>query len=277
MRLTPRYDGPVILAIDDPPASQLLPLTRQRRRFERMLVALTDDQWAHASRCAAWSVRDVVAHLVGVNEFWNASVLAGLSGQPTRMLARFDPATTPPLLVDAMGSSSTTEMLDRFVSTNEALVSTLTALTAEEWSIPAESPAGHVPIRLLAQHALWDSWVHERDVAIPLGITSDAEPDEVTSCLRYASVVSPVLGIGLGLADEAVLAVDARDPTVRFVLDVGESVAVRDESFDDVVPCLRGDAVELTETLSLRSPMSPTAPIEWQRVLGNLRTAFDAE
>jgi uncharacterized protein (TIGR03083 family) len=277
MRLTPRYDGPVVLASDDHPSSQLVPVTRQRQRFQSLLAELTGDQWAHSTRCEAWTVRDVVAHLVRVNEFWNASVVAGLAGEPTRMLARFDPATTPPLLVDAMSSFSASEVFDQFVSTNDSLLATLSALTAGEWSMLAESPAGHVPIRLVAQHALWDSWVHERDVAIPLGITPDVEPDEVTSCLRYAAAVSPVLGIGLGRAGAGVLAVEATDPTVRFELEVDDRVTLRNRSSDTDAPCLCGSAVEMTEALSLRLPMSSSAPIEWRRLLGGLEAAFDAE
>jgi uncharacterized protein (TIGR03083 family) len=277
VRLAPRYDGPVVLAIDDHPSSQLLPVTRQRRRFQEMLAELTDDQWGQASRCEGWTACHVVAHLVSVNEFWNASVIAGLAGEPTRVMAGFDPATTPPLFVDAMSSLSPSEVLDQFVSTNESLLATLSALTIDEWSMPAESPAGHVPIRLLAQHALWDSWIHERDVALPLGITPGVEPDEVTSCLRYAAVVSPVLAIGLGRAVARVLAAEATDPTVRFVLDVGDYVSLRNESFDRDLPCLRGDAVEMTEALSLRIPMSPSTPIEWSQLLGGLEAAFDAE
>jgi uncharacterized protein (TIGR03083 family) len=277
MRLAPRYDGTVVLAIDDDPTSQLLPVTRQRLRFQGMLAELTDDQWGRASRCEGWTARDVVAHLVTVNEFWNASVVAGLAGEPTCVLAGFDPAATPPLLVNAMSSLSPSDVLEQFISTNEALLGTLSALTTDEWSMVAESPAGHVPIRLLAQHALWDSWIHERDVAMPLGITPAVEPDEVTACLRFAAAVSPVLGFGLDRAEAGVFAVEATDPTVRFVLDVGDGVSLRNESSDPGVPCLRGDAVEMTEALSLRLPMSASTPIEWSRLLGGLEAAFDAK
>ena len=124
------------------------------------------------SRCAEWTVRDVVAHLVGVNVVLAASVIAGLAGTPSRILGGgFDPATTPPLMVNQMTSLTTAEMLERFVSTNEALIGAVADLTDEGWSTMAESPVGHVPIRLIAQHALWDCWVHERDIAIPLGMS----------------------------------------------------------------------------------------------------------
>jgi uncharacterized protein (TIGR03083 family) len=276
MILAPRYDGPTILSVDGQSHDQLQPFTRQRRRMQAMLAELTDEEWMTASRCAGWTARDVVAHLVGVNTFWYSSIGAGLAGLPTRVLSGFDPAATPPVMVDWMSSLTTREVFDQFVSTTDGLLGMVAELTDRGWSTLAETPAGHVPIRLLAQHALWDSWIHERDVAIPLGIATTLEPDELRSCLQYAAAISPVLGIGLGRSYLGVFAVEATNPSVRFILDVGESVAVRDESAEATVPCLRGDAVDLIEALSLRAPMPPSTPVEWSQLVGGLATAFDA-
>jgi hypothetical protein len=123
---------------------------------------------------------------------------------------------------------------------------------------------------------LWDSWIHERDVVIPLGIAPVVEPDEVASVLEFAAMVSPVLGFGLGRDDVAVLAVEATDPIVQFVLNVGRTVSLKSGLAGDSVPCLRGDAVRLAEALSLRGPMPPDAPDEWRHMLANLEAAFDA-
>jgi hypothetical protein len=162
------------------------------------------------------------------------------------------------------------------VSASEALLGVVAELADEEWSATAESPAGHVPIRLLAQHALWDCWVHERDVAVPLGIATPSELDELRSCLQYAAAISPVLGIGLGRSRPGVYAVEATNPTIRFVLDVGDSVAVREEAAAAAIPCLRGDAVALIEALSLRAPLPPSTPTEWSELVAGLATAFDS-
>lgn len=276
MILAPRYDGPAILSVEGQPNDQLQPLTRQRRRMTAMLAELTDEEWAMPSRCVGWTARDVVAHLVGVNTFWHGSVVAGLAGRPTRVLTGFDPATTPPMMVGGMSSLTTHEVLDQFVSTNEALLSAVAELTDEGWSMAAESPAGHVPIHLLAQHALWDCWVHERDVAVPLGFATQLESDELRSCLQYSAAVSPVLGIGVGQSRPGKFAVEATNPNIRFLLDVGESVSVRDQPAAATEPCLRGDAVALIEALSLRAPMPPSTPVEWLQLVAGLATAFDA-
>lgn len=275
MMLAPRYDGPVVLSIDGSADDQLVPFHRQRRRMLAMLAELTDEQWISASRCDGWAARDIVAHLVDVNAFWHVSIAAGLAGEPSRLLEGFDPATTPPMLVGRMSALSARQVFDRFVSSSEALLDIASDLTDEQWSRLAESPAGHVPIRLVVQHALWDCWVHERDIAVPLGIAPVADPDELTSCLRYAAVIGPVLGLGLGRAPSTLVAVEATDPAIRFVVEIDGSVSLRDEAAAGV-PSLRGDALALVEALSLRAPMPTSSPIEWSLLLAGLATAFDS-
>jgi uncharacterized protein (TIGR03083 family) len=275
MILAPRYDGPTILSIAGSADDQRDPFCRQRRRMIAMLTDLADDQWAARSRCDEWSVRDVVAHLVDVNKFWHTSIEAGLAGTPTRVLASFDPAATPSMLVDWMSALSAEEVFEQFVTSSDALLADVERLTDEQWTMAAESPVGHVSIRLLVQHALWDCWVHERDIATPLGIATAAQPDELESCLRYAAAASPALGMGVGRSSPTVLAVEATDPAIRFVLRVDDSVAISDEPANDL-PCLRGEALELVEALSLRAPMPSSTPAEWSHLLGGLATAFDA-
>src|SRR5439155_1424843 len=183
MLVSPRYDGPPIISITGQPDDQLAPVLRQRKRLAAMLVELGDDDWSAPSRCDDWTVQDVVAHMVGVNVFWHASVRAGLGGSPTRVLAGFDPATTPAVMVAAMRELTPTEVLEQFVTSNDEFLGVLAELDDAGWATLAESPAGHVPIRLVAHHALWDCWIHERDIALPLGLTPPAEPDEIGSSL----------------------------------------------------------------------------------------------
>ena len=277
MKLSPRYDGPPILSIDGEPADQREPVTRQRRRMESLLAGLSDDEWRSPSRCREWSIHDVVSHLVTVNSFWASSVAGGLAGSPTRMLATFDPVAHPPLIIDGMRALAPREVLDQFVASNDSFLDALDALDTHGWSTLAETPAGHVSIRLLAFHTLWDSWVHERDIAVPLGIHAAEEPDELRSCLRYAAAVGPALTVSTGTSFASTLVVEASDLGDRFVLEVTDAVAVRDEPGPDDAPRLRGSAVELIEALSIRGPLPAGTPVEWHTLLTGLATVFDTE
>jgi hypothetical protein len=139
-----------------------------------------------------------------------------------------------------------------------------------------ESPAGHLPIRLVTHHALWDCWVHERDIALPLGLHAAVQPDEVRSCLRFAAALSPAFAISLGRADVGAFAVEATDPELGFWVEVGESVVVREGHAPRDAACLRGRAAELVEALSLRAELPTSAPTEWRQLLRGLATVFDA-
>lgn len=279
MLASPRYEGPPIISMSGDPGDQLAPFVRQRRRLQATLEALDPDDWSSPTRCDEWSVQDVVAHLVGVNAFWQASVRAGLAGTPTRVLVGFDPAVTPALMVEPMRELAPAEVLERFVASNDGLLAVFDGLDDGQWMTAAETPAGHVAIRVVAHHALWDCWIHERDIALPLGLTPAVEPDEIRSSLRYVSALGPAFALSTGRTFADVFAVEANDPNESFVLDVDHSVVVRDDDGRDRADemCLRGGALTLVEALSLRAPLPASAPNSWRELLRGLATAFDVE
>jgi uncharacterized protein (TIGR03083 family) len=212
VRLNPIYDAPLALTMDGDPADQAQPVARQRRRFEALLRSLDDDSWRAPTRCAGWTVQDVVAHLVTVNAFWEASVRAGLDGEPTRVLEHFDPVAHPALLVEPMRALAPAEVFEQFSASNTGFLDALASIHDEQWCAIGESPAGHVTMRLLAHHALWDCWIHERDVALPLGLDAAVEADEVRSCLRYAAAIGPFLARSWPERVEGSFAVEATSP-----------------------------------------------------------------
>ena len=276
MMLAPRYDGPTVLSIEGPADDQLVPFRRQRQRMMAMLAGAhgravevgqslrgLDGEGRRRSPCRRQRVLALCRSLPGSPE------------RPRGCWVGFDPATTPPMLVDRMTALSPSEVFDQFVSTSEALLDIVSDLSDDQWSTLAESPGGHVPIRLVVQHALWDCWVHERDIAVPLDIAPATDTDELQSCLRYAAAIGAVLGLGLGNAPSTVVAVEATNPAIQFIVEVDESVSLRDGGAAGV-PCLHGDALALAEALSLRAPMPTSIPAEWSLLLAGLATAFDA-
>ncbi|MEY2460068.1 MAG: hypothetical protein QOG30_1898 [Acidimicrobiaceae bacterium] len=277
MQLSPRYDGPPVFAFEGAADDQREPVLRQRRRLQDTLATLTDEQWTRPSRCEGWSVQDVIAHLIGTNNFWSLSILAGLAGSPTRILAAFDPAATPALMVEPMRSMSASETLDQFVESNQALYDAIESLDIDGWSTVAESPAGHVPIRLLASHALWDAWVHERDIMLPLDLIPAQEPDEIASCLRYVTAVAPVLAFSSDPTRRGALEIDATEPDVHVVIEVDTTVVVRDGPAPAGAIRLTGRATDLVDSLSIRAPLHHTVPAHSRWLIEGLATVFDVQ
>ncbi len=275
MQLTPRYDGEPVMTIDaviDDPAT---PLLRQRERFASVLADLTEDQWAAASRCEGWSVQDVVSHLVTTNQFWALSVTSGAQRAPTRFLTGFDPVATPAQLVDAIRTWTPTETLDRFVESNHALAAAFDGLDDEAWSYLAEAPPGHIAVRLLALHALWDCWVHERDVVLPLGLTPIAEVDEIAASLVYAAALGPAFLALSGSHRTGTLEVHTTAPDLRVVIELGPSVRIHDGAVPAGTVTITGDAVALIEALSFRGPFPAPLAENDRWLLGNLGEVFD--
>lgn len=274
MRLDPAYGPRPPLVVDLPALSVLHPVVGQRRRLHAHLAAMSDDAWRQPSRCDGWSAQDVVTHLTSTNQFWDLSIQQGLAGAPTRFLATFDPVTSPAELVAQRGQVAPAETLAAFAESNDALLATVEALDGPQLLLTAEAPPGHLPIRHVLDHALWDAWVHERDILLPQGAPAVEDPDEVRTSLRYAAAlgraVSLAAGTGPGSAE-----ITATSPDERLVVEVAaEQVRVHDGAAPSDARGLEGPAVELLEMLSRREVGRPRPPAaEW--LSAGLALVFD--
>jgi uncharacterized protein (TIGR03083 family) len=275
VKITPRYDTGPIIRLDGPPPAIRTPLLRQRRRFARQLSTFTPEQWGAASRCVGWRVQDVVAHLTSTDQFWHFAVSSGLAGTPTRMLESFDPKAVPAALVDAVRDAPAADALAAYVEANDALCALFESLDDAGWDAIGEAPPGHLSISALAHHALWDSWVHERDVLQPLGIAQDEAPDEVLACLRYAAALSPAFALQADGARAGALALVVEQPSAHVLVTVGDDVLVTDDGPPSGALVLRGDAVELLEALSVRRPLHSAVSDEHAWLLVGLREVFE--
>jgi uncharacterized protein (TIGR03083 family) len=276
MKISPRYGTDPLVTLDGAPDAVAVPLVRQRRRFADALSSLSPAQWNAASRCEGWRVQDVAAHLAGVDRFWNLMIQSGLDGAPTRYLADFDPKATPASLVDAVRTAPPQETLAALLEASGTLCATVESLDHDGWQAIGESPAGHVTLTTLAYHALWDCWVHERDVLVPLGMAQDEQPDEIVASLRYAAALAPMFSLQAGSDRTGTLGVDVIQPGARFVVTVDDHVRVADGDPPPGALVLTGDAVQVLEALSVRAPWGQPIPDDDAWLVAGLAEAFEA-
>jgi uncharacterized protein (TIGR03083 family) len=263
------------LRFDLPVGDPGIPLLRQRRRLADILSGLDEDQWAAPTRCDQWSVQDVISHLIGTNQFWAISMAAGVAGEPTRFLATFDPVATPPRMVEGMRAMSSSDVLAQYVETVDALAEVVGGLDDGSWTVPAEAPPGHVPMHAVALHALWDAWIHERDIVLPLGLEPVVEDDEVAGSLVYAAALGPAFLASRGSTRRGRLSVLVDDPEMSFVVEAGPIVVVNDGPVATDGPRLTGGAVTLLEGLTFRVPLEHGLADEDLWLLGGLGEVFD--
>lgn len=258
------YDEAVVIEVAADLGSVVGPWHRHRARLLDELAALSDEQWTATTRCTAWDARDVVNHLVTADGFWTVSLLGAAAGSATSHLVSFDPETTPAALVAAMPTMTPAEVLDQLRAATDTFATAVDSLGEDDWSALGESPMGHVPARLALAHALWDSWLHERDILVPLGLEPPVEPDELLVCTWYTLALggaqggllgdpSPV-GPGLDAPIDVTLGFDELPEALRVV--VGEGVRIeRAPAGADVAAA--GSTVALVETTTGRRPPGP--------------------
>lgn len=255
MRAVPRYDGPPVIDLT-PMAFDPSPVLQQRDRLAETLSQLSADEWTADSRCAGWSVQDVAEHLVSVNRFWVFSISAGLRGEPSRLLETFDPVAVPAAMVEAARGAAPAETLEKLVASNAEMAAVVSSASASDLQRHAEAPPGHLAINAVLAHALWDAWVHERDVLLPLGREQVVDADEVAMALAYVAALGPACYVNARRSQPAVLAVRAHDPSLDFAVEVSADVQVRPGSVAEPAAAIEGAAVDLVEALSCRAPQA---------------------
>lgn len=272
MLLQPRYGSDPVITLDGPPEAIVVPSIRQRERLLGILETLSDEQWSTSSRCEGWTVRDCMVHLESTNGFWEMSIRAGLGGTPTEILASFDPAASPAAMV-AASALSPAEVVGKMKASATSLNNLLGSLSGEDWAALGEAPPGHIGLSAVAHHALWDSWIHERDVLLPLDIEVAQEPDEIEACLRYASALALSFGVTTDQAGGIMFSVDVTEPSISFTAEVSDHVSITSGSTS--TPVATGDAIQLLEAVSRRVPYTRDTPESIQRAFDGIGRVFD--
>ena len=274
MQTMPRYEGPAVIDISAFVVNPSTTVIRQRDRLSDSLSELSPEEWAAPSRCTEWSVQEVAQHLVTVNQFWVLSIGAGIRGEPTCILATFDPVTDPASLVEGARGEAQATTLEKLKSSNAEFARLLSSMSESDWVKSAEAPPGHVAMEAVCAHALWDAWVHERDVLLPLGRGQQIEPDEVATALVYAASLSPACYLLAGDAPSGSLLVRASHPDVEFSVEVSHQVRVRPGAVTDPTAIVEGDAVDLIEGFSVRTAL-PFVADDHRWLVDGVQQAFD--
>jgi len=82
----------------------------------------------------------------------------------------FDPRTSPRRGVDAARPLGDAAAQASFAATTAAVLDRVGARPADTLDEVVLVPVGKVPWWMSLLHSFWDSWVHERDALLPLGV-----------------------------------------------------------------------------------------------------------
>jgi uncharacterized protein (TIGR03083 family) len=144
-------------------------MREERRDIRRLLAELTPEQWAHSSLCSGWSVRDLVAHLVG----WDDVLLYRSRREHLTALLRFGALYATSLasmnLVNRRLQRRTRHLdadalAHRFGAEDDGQL---------RWLFDGTNPGAH-----LAEYV-----IHNRDIRWPLGLPARTPADRLVAAL----------------------------------------------------------------------------------------------
>ncbi len=166
------------------------------------LDRLDTSGWVTPTRCAGWTVADLVVHTV-----WGVSMEAdAVSGARTRREAAADGRVVtvsdgPSVLAGGLRAAAAD------------LLAQVDALESDDLSAPAPMPYGPVPLPLALTVFVMEAGVHSSDVADALGEPAPLAPDVAEATATSLAAFVPLLAAnGSGAPDGAVLA--AAGPSV---------------------------------------------------------------
>lgn len=169
-------------------------LTNESARLDRYFRALPPEAWTRPSACTQWQVQDVVAHLVGVAEFYAATVGRGLQGDlappPGRLPAGTGTGASAAEGIAQRSIAARKSLGDRllatFVATSEHLNQVLQGLTPAERQRPCYHPGGIVAAENFIELRLKELAVHEWDIRAGL------EPEPHVSPASFAAILATI-------------------------------------------------------------------------------------
>lgn len=145
-------------------------LAAQQFDLESLVAPLDDDAWRTPSRCAGWTLADVMLHLAQTDEMAVASLDGRLAAALDAGAGGAGPATdvdeAAAALVESERGQPPAAVRDRWRAGALALRRGLADHAPGE---RVRWVAGELTVRTLATTRLAETWIHTGDVAEPLG------------------------------------------------------------------------------------------------------------
>jgi uncharacterized protein (TIGR03083 family) len=174
--------------------------TSHRKRLRSWFAALTEDGWSGPTRCTEWRVLDLAQHLVSGAQFLGYTLHQSRKGEATRLLVGFDSQQTAVVTATQFAGLSPQGLLEQMTAMDARVDDELDWLAAGDGAAFAEAPPGKVRAHVAVNHFLFDSWVHERDLMLPVDEIPVTEPTEAA---MVASYVVALTGIARAFGEEA--------------------------------------------------------------------------
>ncbi|MCV7279973.1 maleylpyruvate isomerase family mycothiol-dependent enzyme [Mycolicibacterium flavescens] len=233
--------------------------------IDDVLGGLADADWQTSTALPGWSVRDVVAHVVGTE-----SMLLGV-GTPeadidvsTLEHVRNDIGVLNERWVRTLRSLSAGELLNRFRSVTAERRRALAAMSDDEWNTVSATPAGPDTYGRFMRVRIFDCWLHEHDIRDAVdrpatdatGVGPDFALDEMATSMGF------VVGKLGGAPDGSRVSIVLTGPlgrTINVAVDAGRGSVVDDFGDADMTATITLDALLFARLAGGRQPLDHDA------------------
>jgi len=246
-------------------------LAELRTRGLATLSSLAADEWLRPSRRELWSVHDVVRHVRDVAKIHLAHLRGDASTFPTD--EPFDGREGPlGWLRETAGETPAETMrdLDQLVPLE---LDALARRVQRGGNGIEDGPYGPVHWTVFTTHIFWDTWVHERDIAQPLGRGHRATAGEDSVAALYGLLVASIPAALINHSFETTVGLTAASHPRR-VVELTPGRAVLKSASPQGEAELEGELLGVLDALVGRGPALETVlvgnpsrrePLTWLR------------
>lgn len=221
--------------------------------IDALVGGLSAGQWEAATQLPGWTVRDVVAHVVGTE-----SMLQGVETPDADMDVstlehiRNDIGAMNERWVRKLRAVSSAELLEQYRAVTRARRDALSDLPAAKWDEVTFTPAGPDSYGRFMRIRTFDCWMHEQDIRDALGTPATAQQlagpaseqslDEMTASMPF------VVGKLGGAPEGSRVTIELTGPlarTINVAVD-GRAKLVEDFGADSSTTTIRLDGLLFT-------------------------------
>jgi uncharacterized protein (TIGR03083 family) len=225
--------------------------------IESLCAQLDSAQWLSQSLCPDWTARDVVTHL-GMME----RVMTGWLPSSVEELPPLDRVAAYHEQVAGLDDESFANLITEIFAERRG---DLAGLSPVDLGRASWTPIGPKTYGEFLQIRIFDFWVHERDIATPLGLpTKDAGPRAEIALGQVEGSIGYIVGKKIGLPDGAGIVFHLTGPITRNVSVVVDGRARVVEHLDRPDVELTTDTVTFIQLASGR--IDPQAQIDEGKV-----------
>lgn len=242
------------------PESKVVPTESYDRcwaSIDELIDGLTDEQWNTPSLCEGWTVRDVVVHLGAVEHM--------MSGEAPGSFTETVPFGKVAEWMGEVKDLDDAVLVERYREVIAARRAELATYGPEVLDLPSMTPVGPKTYGRFLAIRVFDFWVHEQDMRVPLGVPGHESGPAAELALDEIEISLPyIVGKKIGLPDGMAITIDLTGPVERTMHVKVDGRAGNVDSLDDADVVLRADS--LTFALLACGRIDPQRAIDEGRI-----------